>query len=180
VPDDPRGSLRWSLSKIRPLVDDPAFPRLVADRQSVELRTDALDIDFFSAQVCADDRAAAIGALARAAASFHGPLLADLDLPENSEFHSWLSGLREDARRLQTKILRSLTERLGANPAEALPYARELVRVDPFDETAWAQLIGTLASAGRTAEIRQQYEAGLRPSEPVSKPRCSGRTARSG
>ena len=47
------GRLRWSLSKIRPLVDEPAFPRLLADRQSVELRCEALDIDFFSAQVCA-------------------------------------------------------------------------------------------------------------------------------
>jgi len=28
VPDDPRGSLRWSLSKIRPLVDDFALHRL--------------------------------------------------------------------------------------------------------------------------------------------------------
>jgi len=36
VPDDPRGALRWSLSKIRPLVDDPGCPRLVADRQRVE------------------------------------------------------------------------------------------------------------------------------------------------
>ena len=43
-----------------------------------------------------------------------------------------------------------------------MPYARELVRVDPFDETAWALLIDTLASAGRSGEIRQQYEAGLR------------------
>ena len=25
VPDDPRGALRWSLSKIRPLVDEPSF-----------------------------------------------------------------------------------------------------------------------------------------------------------
>src|SRR5437667_915925 len=37
VPDDPRGALRWSLSKIRPFVDDPAYPRLVAERQTVEL-----------------------------------------------------------------------------------------------------------------------------------------------
>jgi DNA-binding SARP family transcriptional activator len=26
VPDDPRGSLRWSLSRIRPLVDEPGLP----------------------------------------------------------------------------------------------------------------------------------------------------------
>jgi TolB-like protein len=162
VPDDPRGALRWSLSKIRPLVDEPASPRLLADRQTVELRTEALDVDFFSAGGCAGAKAASIDELASAAASFRGPLLADLDLPENNEFHSWLLGLREDARGLQTTILRSLTERLGATPREALPYARELVRVDPFSEAAWALLINILARAGRSGEIRQQYEAGLR------------------
>ena len=138
------------------------MPRLLADRQTVELRTEALDIDFFSTEACAGAKAASIDELASAAASFRGPLLADLELPENNGFHSWLLGLREDARRLQTRILRSLTERLGATPQEALPYARELVRVDPFDETAWALLIDILARAGRSGEIRQQYEAGLR------------------
>jgi TolB-like protein len=162
VPNDPRGALRWSLSKLRPLVDEPTFPRLLADRQSVELRAEALVIDLFSVEVCAGAKAAAVEDLVSAALSFRGPLLADLELAENNGFQSWLLGLREDARKLQTGILRSLTERLGATPQEALPYARELVRVDPFDETAWALLIGTLASAGRSGEIRQQYEAGLR------------------
>ena len=162
VPDDPRGALRWSLSKIRPLVDEPALPRLLADRQTVELRSEALDIDFFSTEVCADAKAASIDELASAAASFRGPLLADLELPENNDFHSWLLGLREDARRMQTTILRALTERLGATSQGALPYARAWVRVDPFDETAWARLIDVLARSGRSGEIRQQYEAGLR------------------
>ena len=162
LPDDPRGSLRWSLSKIRPLVDEPTLPRLMADRQSVELRSERLDLDFFSAQAIAEASAAAAGDLARAASLFRGPLLADLDLPESSEFHTWLLGLREDARRLQTKILRALIERPGASPEEALPHTRELVRIDPLDETAWALLVSTLASAGRGGEVRQQYEAGLR------------------
>ena len=162
VPDYPRGALRWSLSKIRPLVDEPAHFRLIADRQTVELRTERADIDFFAAQLCADDKTAATGDLARVASRFRGPLLADLDLPDQSGFHTWLLGLREDARDLQKQILCSLTERLGATPDSALPYARELVRADPFDETAWAQLIDTLANAGRIGEIRQQFEAGLR------------------
>src|SRR5205814_7201065 len=149
VPDDPRGSLRWSLTKIRPLIDEPDFPRLMADRQSIELRTGELEIDFYSAQRCADASSLATGDLARAASAFRGPLLADLELPDNGDFHSWLLGLREDARRLQAKILGLLIERLGASPEEGLRYARELVRVDPFDETAWAQLITTLASSGR-------------------------------
>ena len=162
VPDDPRGALRWSLSKIRPFVDDPAYPRLVAERQTVELLTDALDIDLFAAQACAGAEAAATGELVHAASSFRGPLLADLDLPANGEFHSWLLGLREDARKLQSQILRVLTERLAATPQEALPYARELVRIDPYDETGWALLISNLAKAGRGGEVRQQYEAAVR------------------
>ena len=35
IPDDPRGSLRWSLSKLRRLVDDEARERIVADRLAV-------------------------------------------------------------------------------------------------------------------------------------------------
>src|SRR5205823_8604881 len=87
---------------------------------------------------------------------------ADLDLPADGEFHCWLLGLREDARKLQAQLLRGLTERLGATPQEALFYARELVRTDPYDETAWALLISNLAAAGRDGEVRQQYEAAVR------------------
>jgi TolB-like protein/DNA-binding SARP family transcriptional activator len=162
VPDDPRGALRWSLSKIRPLVDDPLYPRLFADRQTVELRTEALDVDFFAAQACAGAEAASTDDLTRAASFFRGALLADIDLSANSEFHTWLLALREDARKLQSRILRVVTEQLAAAPQAALPFSRELVRVDPYDETAWALLIANLASAGRIGEIRQQYEAGQR------------------
>ena len=162
VPDDPRGALRWSLSKIRPLVDDPLHPRLFADRQTVELRTEALDVDFFAAQAGASAEAASTDDLTRAASFFRGALLADLDLTANSEFHTWLLALREDARKLQSRILRALTEKLAAAPHAALSFARELVRVDPYDETAWALLIANLASAGRIGEVRRQYEAGQR------------------
>jgi DNA-binding SARP family transcriptional activator len=69
VPDDPRGALRWSLSKIRPLVDEPSSPRLLADRQSIELRTDAAAVDFLAVEVCAGAKAASAEALAGAAHS---------------------------------------------------------------------------------------------------------------
>src|ERR1700750_1269546 len=83
--DAPRGALRWSLSKIRPVIDDPAHPRLIANRNSVELRTETLDIDLLAAQACVrvSAGAAATCDLAQAASSFRAPLLADLDLPAN-------------------------------------------------------------------------------------------------
>ena len=182
VPDDPRGALRWSLSKIRPIVDDPARPRLVADRQTRRAahRGARRRLLCRAGPARTPRPAPTRRSGARAATSFRGPLLADLDLPENSGFHTWLLGLREDARKLQARILRALTERLAATPEEALPYARELVRVDPFDETAWALLIDHLAKAGRSGEIRQQYEAGLRTLREVGggRGRCCGHGAR--
>jgi DNA-binding SARP family transcriptional activator len=39
VPDDPRGALRWSISKIRQIVNDGGEDRLKADRNTVCLRS---------------------------------------------------------------------------------------------------------------------------------------------
>ena len=55
IPDDPRGSLRWSLSKLRRLVDDDDRPRLVADRLSVELDAADIDVDVVSLQALTDE-----------------------------------------------------------------------------------------------------------------------------
>src|SRR5580704_19635101 len=44
-PDDPRAGLRWSLTKIRPLVDDASATRLVADRERVAFEALGATID---------------------------------------------------------------------------------------------------------------------------------------
>ncbi|MFA9411922.1 MAG: transcriptional regulator, partial [Deltaproteobacteria bacterium] len=46
VADDPRGALRWSLSKIRTVVDSETKRSLVADRESVELELDEASLDW--------------------------------------------------------------------------------------------------------------------------------------
>ena len=45
VPDDPRGSLRWSLSKLRRLVDDTDLQRIRADRLHVEFDVTDIEVD---------------------------------------------------------------------------------------------------------------------------------------
>lgn len=50
VPDDPRGALRWSLSKLRTLVDEPERTRVIADRDTVALDADGLVIDVLEAR----------------------------------------------------------------------------------------------------------------------------------
>ena len=46
VADDPRGALRWSLSKIRLVVDSEAKRCLLADRESVELELPETCLDW--------------------------------------------------------------------------------------------------------------------------------------
>src|SRR6478672_8896328 len=45
VPDDPRGSLRWSLSRLRSIVDTPGCERIVADREYVSFNPKGSIID---------------------------------------------------------------------------------------------------------------------------------------
>src|SRR5262249_44458829 len=45
VTDDPRGALRWSLSKLRPLLDTPDHARVIADRENVAIDMAGVDLD---------------------------------------------------------------------------------------------------------------------------------------
>ena len=44
-PDDPRGALRWSLAKLRPLLDGEHATRLVTDRERVAFASNRADVD---------------------------------------------------------------------------------------------------------------------------------------
>jgi len=164
VADDPRGALRWSLSKIRPVVDSDAKRCLVADRQDVELELDEASLDWRWVRKELDAGVDAISTerLEELESVFEGELLEGLDLLDFDEFTAWCAAEREHARTLHTKVLRALVERLRSNPDEALPFARELVRIDPIDEEARARLIKLLSLAGRRNEAKAQYESASR------------------
>jgi len=48
VPDDPRAALRWSLTRLRQIVDEPDCRRIVAGRETVGLDIDEIDVDILS------------------------------------------------------------------------------------------------------------------------------------
>src|SRR6185503_10564456 len=88
VPDDPRGALRWSLSKLRLLVDEPERPRIVADRDSVALEAGAIAVDVLEARRRLAKGTAGLGAadLEALAALYQGEFLEGLELPNCPEF----------------------------------------------------------------------------------------------
>jgi DNA-binding SARP family transcriptional activator len=164
VADDPRGALRWSLSKIRPLVDTDATRCLIADRESVELK---LERDWLDWRWVRHERASGLKSLSterlkRLESAFEGELLEGLDLTGFDEFTAWCAAEREHARKLQGEVLRTLVGRFESTPSDAVPYARELVRIDPIDENARADLIRLLVLAGRRSEAKVQYESAAR------------------
>jgi len=163
VADDPRAALRWSLSKLRPLVDEPARPRIVATTDTVAFDAADAIVDVSAVRTRFGDGSGVTTAQLQAlAAEFRGEFLEGLELPDFVEFRMWCLAQREEARMLHARIVRLLVERLWAQPEDALPYARTLVQVDPLNESALAQLVRLLGASGRRREAEQQYEAGVR------------------
>lgn len=176
-PDDPRAELRWSLTKLRPLVEG----HLVADRERIEFQGDGVTVDLqqFRRMIGRGIEKASVHDLYRAAQLVRGELLDGLDLPSCYRFQQWLVAERETLRQLHVGILARLSDRIGPSD-EALVYARRRAVIDAFNEDAHAALIRMLAALGRNQEALQQYEhcrmlfereLGKRPSEEVEEAR---------
>lgn len=163
IPDDPRGSLRWSLSKLRKLLDDEQL-RIRADRVnvSVDLCDGIVDVDELYALTGEGLSAASIGELEAAARRFRGNFLEGLELSNFHDFHSWCVAERERVARAQAALLLTLVNRLADSPQRVLPYARALVGISPYDEASRAMLIRLLVAAAYMDEAEQQYRLGLR------------------
>lgn len=161
VPDDPRGALRWSLSKLRGVIDDERT-RLVADRETVRLDCSDIDIDWRRLAAVGTDDIRKIDTVAlNRAAALQGELLADLELPRCDGYQAWLAAMREDVRRWQAAILRELVRR-PIDPERALEVARLWVEIDPFDALARVALIDLLERTGRRSEADTQRTLGIR------------------
>jgi DNA-binding SARP family transcriptional activator len=162
VTDDPRAALRWSLSKLRALVDETGTPRIVTSSGSVSFALAGAQVDLFAVreQLREGGEPLSTEQLAQLASEFRGEFLEGLELSDFLEFRTWCAQVREEARALRTRILATLVERLAADhPEAALPYARTLVELDPLKEEACVGLMRLLATCGRHQEAEQQFEA---------------------
>lgn len=164
VPDDPRGALRWSLSKLRGLVDEPGLPRIVATRETAafEPRDVRVDVADMRSRIVDGIDAAGETELRAAAELFRGDFLEGLDLDNCPGFQSWCVAERELARRQHRQILEALVERLQERPTDAVIYARRLVETGPYDESARAKLIKLLAAIGHREEAESVFAEGER------------------
>jgi pimeloyl-ACP methyl ester carboxylesterase/DNA-binding SARP family transcriptional activator len=157
--DDPRGALRWSLSRLRPVVSEPGRERLVATREAVRLESSDVEVDAVRVRRLGGPAAGAAptDALVDAARLVRGDPLEGLDLPDAPDFQAWCVAEREGLRRAELRLLDGVVERLRATPEAAVPYAHLRVRLDREAEDGHVRLLELLAAAGRPREADSHF-----------------------
>src|SRR5215510_12602454 len=160
LPDDPRAALRWSLSRLRPLIDKHDCRRIIADREAVGLDLGGVAVDILQLRslVLSGMDSISTDTLRQAAVALEGDFLEGLDLPDCREFQNWCIGQREETRRLRGRLLTALVARLENAPEEALHYARTLSLLEPADEPVQATVVRLLRAAGRWREAEEEFQ----------------------
>jgi TolB-like protein/DNA-binding SARP family transcriptional activator len=155
TPSDPRGELRWSLSKLRGLLD-----------RRVLTKTDAIGLDLSGCDVDAARVMTAIQAgveslepdeLRELDALFVGDFAEGLELDRNPEFASWLGAQRRQFRAHHVAVLEQLVTRVGDTA-----YLERWLQLAPFDERPHERLLRSLASLGRLQEGEEHLKATIR------------------
>ena len=188
VPDDPRGALRWSLSKLRPVVNAGGEVRLIADRERVSVDVGHIATDFHDVAALAARDGASADDLAHAWSRAADLLLEDCELPNQPEFADWLDRQRNEAVRLRIRVARrlALSDELDLEDRER--WAERWLLDAPFDPAAAQQAVLSRRLIGREREAVDLArnltgafrEAGLSPPEflaslaPAATPEAAG------
>jgi DNA-binding SARP family transcriptional activator len=153
-PDDPRASLRWSLTKLRPLLNDAAAERLVRDRDRMAFAAEGASVDVTTVRALLNSGApgASLDQLEEAARRLGGEFLDGLDLPRCYRFHEWCMTERESLGALRRATLATLVARLQGTPERALAHARAWIGAEPLSESGHAAVVRLLGALGRLRE----------------------------
>jgi DNA-binding SARP family transcriptional activator len=163
VPNDPRGELRWSLSKIRGLLDEQAQGR-------VDARGDAVRLDLADCYVDAVEinRAAKEGIetldparLRALSALFNGDLLEGLEIDRSPAFNGWLMAQRRRFRGCHIALLEHVV-RSVPDDDEVFGYLEKWLQLAPFDRHVHELLLNALARRGRIREGEEHLAATAR------------------
>lgn len=116
---------------------------IVADRSTIRLDLDHVDVDVERWFATTDDRTIVDG--------YGGELLPD------DRYDDWSAPLRDDARNRFVAAAHRLADGLADEDAAAL--MRRVLVEDPYDEAAHRRLVSVLRSAGRLGDARTAYQA---------------------
>lgn len=158
-PSDPRGELRWCLSRIRSAIDAPERGRVVTEGDTVAL--DLADAFVDVAQIAQATREGietlSLQRQRELAELFRGDFLEGLDVDDSPAFGNWLAGQRRRLRGSQAALLEQLAARVSDE--DALGYLEQWLQLAPFDRRVHERLLAILARTGRLREGEEHVAA---------------------
>ncbi len=135
LPDDPKAALRWSLTKLRPVVDQPDHRRILSDRERVRFDAENTEIDLHEIHArLRAERQLGVTELEEMAQRLAPVLLDGLDGAGDAAFLSWLEAEREDARIARVEVLRRLVAHPDLPALSAQKWTRIWRDADPEAE----------------------------------------------
>lgn len=152
APGDPRGELRWCLSKIRSLLDDDDRRRVLAQDDSIRLDLSDCQVDAIEIARAMQDGVERLAPerIRELLALCTGDFLDGLELDDAPAFDGWLAAQRRRFRGCHAALLE---RRVGNAPDEAaLALLDEWLQLAPFDRRVHEILLGALARGGRMRE----------------------------
>ena len=152
VPNDPRGELRWCLSKIRGLLDDRACRRVHTQGDTVQLDLSQCLVDVVDVLRATESGLEMLSPerLEALASSFKGEFLESLAIDGSPTFTAWLTAQRRRLRGCRTAVLEQLVTR-GPDD-QALVHLDTWLELAPFDQRAHECLFKALARRGKIGE----------------------------
>ena len=166
APSDPRGELRWSLSRLRRIVNDSHRRRVEAHGEFIALdlsdcRVDALELvraikpgidPGIDLGIDERDRLRAL------AQNFGGEFLEGLHIDDSPLFTQWLGAERRQLRAAQAAVLGMIVHR-DPDADDVLSYLEQWLKVDPFARNAHESLLSALVRRGRLREAEEHLAA---------------------
>ena len=162
IPNDPRGELRWCLSKIRSFADGPGDLRRVHTGDDVvELELGDCFVDAIEVAAAMDRGPEALGPERQEALSllFVGDFLEGLEI-RSPAFNGWVTARRRQFRAWHAALLEQLVRR--ASDRDAIPQMERWLQLIPFDPRIHEMLLAALAREGRFRDGEEHLEATAR------------------
>lgn len=155
LPSDPRGELRWCLSKLRATLDEPGRPRVLASGDELRLDVDDADVDARAIGQALQQGITELSAesLQALAARFGDrDFLEGLDLPRSPAFTGWVASQRRRLRAGLATVLEHWVRRLPNGSDAAIAALERWLAIAPYDRRAHEWLLDALAASGRLRE----------------------------
>lgn len=150
-PNDPRGELRWCLSKIRKLLDEPGHARVLASGDSMALDLSDCFVDVLEIDAAARDGFDKLDEARLTALSelFAGDFLAEVEIERSPQFENWLMARRRRLRTHRVALLERLASSAAPESDEILRRLENWIELDPFEPRAHASLLQALERRGQ-------------------------------